>query len=140
MRLPIKIPVVPGSESVIKSQQQALDVAHEIGYPVIIKASSGGGGRGMRVAHNDISLVNSLAIAQREAEAAFNDSSIYIEKYIEDTHHVEVQIFGDNYGNIIHLGERDCTLQRRHQKLIEESPSPFYSLVCGRNCVNQQSR
>ena len=122
-----KVPVVPGSESVIKSQQQALDVAHKIGYPVIIKASSGGGGRGMRVAHNDISLVNSLAIAQREAEAAFKDPSIYIEKYIEDTRHVEVQIFGDNYGNIIHLGERDCTLQRRHQKLIEESPSPHIS-------------
>ena len=122
-----KIPVVPGSESVIKSQQQALDVAHKLGYPVIIKASFGGGGRGMRVAHNDISLVNSLAIAQREAEAAFKDPSIYIEKYIEDTRHVEVQIFGDNYGNIIHLGERDCTLQRRHQKLIEESPSPHIS-------------
>ncbi|GAN34132.1 MAG: acetyl-CoA carboxylase biotin carboxylase subunit [Candidatus Brocadia sp. AMX2] len=119
-----KVPVVPGSESVIKSQQQALDVAHKIGYPVIIKASSGGGGRGMRVAHNDISLVNSLAVAQREAEAAFKDPSIYIEKYIEDTRHIEVQIFGDNYGNIVHLGERDCTLQRRHQKLVEESPSP----------------
>ncbi len=122
-----KVPVVPGSESAIKSQQQALDVAHKIGYPVIIKASSGGGGRGMRVAHNDISLVNSLAVAQREAEAAFKDPSIYIEKYIEDTRHIEVQIFGDNYGNIIHLGERDCTLQRRHQKLIEESPSPHIS-------------
>lgn len=122
-----KVPVVPGSESGIKSQQQALDVAHKIGYPVIIKASSGGGGRGMRVAHNDISLVNSLAVAQREAEAAFKDPSIYMEKYIEDTRHIEVQIFGDNYGNIIHLGERDCTLQRRHQKLIEESPSPHIS-------------
>ncbi len=122
-----KVPVVPGSESVIKSQQQALDIAHKIGYPVIIKASSGGGGRGMRVAHNDISLVNSLAVAQREAEAAFKDPSIYIEKYIEDTRHVEVQILGDNYGNIIHLGERDCTLQRRHQKLIEETPSPGIS-------------
>ncbi|MEK6635319.1 MAG: acetyl-CoA carboxylase biotin carboxylase subunit [Planctomycetota bacterium] len=122
-----KIPVVPGSESVIKSQQQAIDVAHKIGYPVIIKASSGGGGRGMRVAHNNISLVNSLAIAQREAESAFKDPSIYIEKYIENARHVEVQLFGDNYGNIIHLGERDCTLQRRHQKLIEESPSPSIS-------------
>ena len=122
-----KVPVVPGSESVIKSQQEALDVAHKIGYPVIIKASAGGGGRGMRVAHNDISLVNSLAVAQREAEAAFKDPSIYIEKYVENTRHVEVQIFGDNYGNIIHLGERDCTLQRRHQKIIEESPSPGIS-------------
>ena len=81
----------------------------------------------MRVAHNDISLVNSLAVAQREAEAAFKDPSIYIEKYVENTRHVEVQIFGDNYGNIIHLGERDCTLQRRHQKIIEESPSPGIS-------------
>ncbi|MEK7699133.1 MAG: acetyl-CoA carboxylase biotin carboxylase subunit [Planctomycetota bacterium] len=122
-----KVPVVPGSESVIKSQQEALDIAHKIGYPVIIKASAGGGGRGMRVAHNDISLVNSLAVAQREAQAAFKDPSIYIEKYIENTRHVEVQIFGDNYGNIIHLGERDCTLQRRHQKIIEESPSPGIS-------------
>lgn len=122
-----KVPVVPGSESVIKSQQEALDIAHKIGYPVIIKASAGGGGRGMRVAHNDISLVNSLAVAQREAGAAFKDPSIYIEKYVENTRHVEVQIFGDNYGNIIHLGERDCTLQRRHQKIIEESPSPGIS-------------
>lgn len=122
-----KVPVVPGSESVIKSQQQALNVAHKIGYPVIIKASLGGGGRGMRVAHNDISLINSLSVAQREAGAAFKDPSIYIEKYIEDACHVEVQIFGDNYGNIIHLGERDCTIQRKHQKVIEESPSPNIS-------------
>lgn len=120
-----KVPVVPGSQSVIKSQQEALSVAHEIGFPVIIKASLGGGGRGMRVAHNDISLINSLTIAQREAKAAFKDSSIYIEKYIEDARHIEVQIVGDNYGNIIHLGERDCTMQRRHQKLIEESPAPY---------------
>jgi len=122
-----KVPVVPGSQSVIKTQQQALSVAHEIGYPVIIKASLGGGGRGMRIAHNDISLINSLTVAQREAGAAFKDPSIYIEKYIEDACHVEVQIFGDNYGNIIHLGERDCTVQRKHQKLIEESPSPHIS-------------
>lgn len=122
-----KIPVVPGSESVIKNQQHALEVAHKIGYPVIIKASAGGGGRGMRVAHNDISLVNSLAVAQREAEASFKDPSVYIEKYIENTRHVEIQILGDNYGNIFHLGERDCTLQRRHQKIIEESPSPGIS-------------
>ena len=122
-----KIPVVPGSESVIKNQQHALEVAHKIGYPVIIKASAGGGGRGMRVAHNDISLVNSLAVAQREAETSFKDPSVYIEKYIENTRHVEIQILGDNYGNIFHLGERDCTLQRRHQKIIEESPSPSIS-------------
>lgn len=119
-----KVPVVPGSQSAIQEQQQAVEVAHKIGYPVIIKAASGGGGRGMRVAHNDISLINSLTIAQREAGAAFKDPTIYLEKYIESACHVEVQIFGDNYGNIIHLGERDCTLQRRHQKLVEESPSP----------------
>ena len=135
-----KVPVVPGSESVIKSQQEALDIAHKIGYPVIIKASAGGGGRGMRVAHNDISLVNSLAVAQREAQAAFKDPSIYIEKYIENTRHVEVQIFGDNYGNIIHLGERDCTLQRRHQKIIEESPSLAFLSVCARKCASRRLR
>ena len=119
-----KIPVIPGSDSTIKNQQQALEVAHKIGYPVMIKASFGGGGRGMRVAHNDMSLVNSLAIAQREAKVAFKDSSIYIEKYIEPSRHIEVQVVADKYGNVIHLGERDCTIQRRHQKLLEQAPSP----------------
>ena len=117
-----KIPVIPGSDSTIENQQQALEVAHEIGYPVLIKASFGGGGRGMRVAHNDISLVNSLAIAKREAQVAFKDSSIYMEKYIEPSRHIEVQIVADKYGNVIHLGERDCTVQRRHQKLVEQAP------------------
>jgi len=119
-----KIPVIPGSDSTIENQQQALEVAHEIGYPVLIKASFGGGGRGMRVAHNDISLVNSLAIAKREAEVAFKDSSVYMEKYIEHSRHIEVQIVADKYGNVIHLGERDCSIQRRHQKLVEQAPSP----------------
>ena len=119
-----KIPVIPGSDSTIEDQQHALKVAHEIGYPVLIKASFGGGGRGMRVAHNDISLVNSLAIAQREAKVAFKDSSIYMEKYIEPSRHIEVQIVADKYGNVIHLGERDCTVQRRHQKLLEQAPAP----------------
>ena len=119
-----KIPVIPGSDSVIENQQQALEVAHEIGYPVLIKASFGGGGRGMRVAHNDISLVNSLAIAKREAEVAFKDSSVYMEKYIESSRHIEVQIVADKYGNVIHLGERDCSMQRRHQKLVEQAPAP----------------
>ena len=122
-----KIPVIPGSDSAVENQQHALKIAHEIGYPVLIKASFGGGGRGIRVAHNDISLVNSLAIAQREAKVAFKNSSIYIEKYIERSRHVEVQIVADNYGNMIHLGERDCSIQRRHQKLLEESPSPNIS-------------
>ncbi len=122
-----KIPVIPGSDSTIENQQDALKIAHEIGFPVLIKASFGGGGRGMRVAHNDISLVNSLAIAKREAKAAFNNSSIYIEKYIERSRHIEIQIVADKYGNMIHLGERDCTIQRRHQKLLEEAPSPNIS-------------
>src|SRR3989338_7155991 len=140
-----KIPVVPGSESVIKNQQHALEVAHKIGYPVIIKASAGGGGRGMRVAHNDISLVNSLAVAQREAETSFKDPSVYIEKYIENTRHVEIQILGDNYGNIFHLGERDCTLQRRHQKIIEvntllQVEHPVTEMVTGIDLVKQQIR
>lgn len=119
-----KIPVIPGSYSNIENQQQALKIAHEIGYPVLIKASFGGGGRGMRVAHNDISLVNSLAVAQREAKMAFKDPSIYLEKYIEPSRHIEVQIVADKYGNIVHLGERDCTIQRRHQKLLEQTPAP----------------
>jgi len=119
-----KIPVIPGSDSTIENQQQALKIAHKIGYPVLIKASFGGGGRGMRVAHNDISLVNSLAVAQREAKVAFKDSSIYLEKYIEPSRHIEVQVVADKYGNIVHLGERDCSIQRRHQKLLEQSPSP----------------
>ncbi|MFQ5965462.1 MAG: acetyl-CoA carboxylase biotin carboxylase subunit [Candidatus Scalinduaceae bacterium] len=122
-----RVHVIPGSDSTVENQQEALEVAHKIGYPVLIKASFGGGGRGMRVAHNDISLVNSLAIAQREAKAAFNNPSIYIEKYIERSRHIEIQIVADKYGNIIHLGERDCTIQRRHQKLLEEAPSPNIS-------------
>lgn len=122
-----KVSVIPGSESTINSQQDALDTAHKIGYPVIIKAAVGGGGRGMRIAHNDASLVSSFALAQREAEVSFKDSSLYIEKYVEHSRHVEVQILADNHGNMLHLGERDCSLQRRHQKLLEESPSPSIS-------------
>ena len=122
-----KIPVIPGSESTIDDQQQAIEVAHKIGYPILIKASFGGGGRGMRVAHNDISLVNAIAVAKREAQVAFNNSSIYIEKYIEPSRHIEVQIVADKYGNIVHLGERDCSIQRRHQKLVEQAPSPNIS-------------
>lgn len=119
-----KIPVIPGSEGIVKNQQDALKVAHVIGYPVLIKASAGGGGRGMRVAHNDISLLSSFELCQREAESAFKDPSLYIEKYIEQSKHVEVQVLADGYGNVVHFGERDCSMQRRHQKLVEESPSP----------------
>ncbi|MCP4253346.1 MAG: acetyl-CoA carboxylase biotin carboxylase subunit [Candidatus Scalindua sp.] len=122
-----KIPVIPGSESTVDDQQQAVEVAHKIGYPVLIKASFGGGGRGMRVAHNDISLVNALAVAKREAKVAFDDSSTYIEKYVEPSRHIEVQIVADKYGNVVHLGERDCSMQRRHQKLVEQAPAPNIS-------------
>ncbi|MEE9200684.1 MAG: acetyl-CoA carboxylase biotin carboxylase subunit [Candidatus Brocadiales bacterium] len=122
-----KIPVLAGSESTITGQQDALEVAHKVGYPVLIKAAAGGGGRGIRIVHNDASLVSSMAIAQREAETAFKDPSVYIEKFIEHSCHVEVQILADQHGNTIHLGERDCSLQRRHQKLLEETPSPSIS-------------
>lgn len=119
------VPIVPGSKAIIKSKEEALKIAKEIGYPVIIKAAAGGGGKGMRVCHNDVRLISALLTAQREAEAAFGNADVYIEKYIEKPRHVEIQILGDKHGHVIHLGERDCTIQRRHQKLIEESPSPI---------------
>jgi len=115
----------PGSEGVVEKEQDALAIAKQIGYPVLIKAVAGGGGRGMRVAHNDPSLVKGYHTARSEAEKAFGNSGVYIEKYIENPHHIEIQILGDNKGRIIHLGERDCSIQRRNQKLIEESPSPL---------------
>ncbi len=121
------VPVVPGSEGAVKDKNEALKVVEEIGYPVIVKASAGGGGRGMRIAHNDLAMVSAFATAQSEAEAAFGSPEVYIEKYIEQPRHVEVQILADSKGNTIHLGERDCTVQRRHQKLVEESPSPAIS-------------
>ena len=119
-----KVRVVPGSEGLITEEEDALKLAHEMGYPVLIKAAAGGGGRGMRVAHNDISLKTGLASASQEADSAFKDGSVYLEKYIENPRHVEVQVLGDHYGNVVHLFERDCSLQRRHQKLVEESPAP----------------
>src|SRR5882724_8882248 len=119
-----KVPTVPGSEGEVEDEKQALKIAREIGYPVIIKAAAGGGGRGMRVAHNDVSLTGGLRQAQAEAENAFKNSAVYIEKYVEYGRHVEVQIIADHHGNAVHLWERDCSMQRRHQKLVEESPSP----------------
>ena len=117
------VPIVPGVEGTISNDEQALAVAKEIGYPVIIKASAGGGGRGMRVAQNNQDLLKEWKAAQREAEAAFGNGEVYIEKYIEEPRHIEFQILADDYGNVVHLGERDCSVQRRHQKVIEESPS-----------------
>lgn len=115
----------PGSEGTVENEQIALATAKRIGYPVMIKAVAGGGGRGMRVAHNDVSLVKGYHTARTEAEKAFGNSEVYIEKFIENPHHIEFQILGDNKGNIIHLGERDCSIQRRNQKLLEETPSPL---------------
>jgi acetyl-CoA carboxylase biotin carboxylase subunit len=119
------VPTPPGSDGLVENEQTALINAKKIGYPVMIKAVAGGGGRGMRVAHNDISLVKGYHTARSEAEKAFGNSGVYIEKFIENPHHIEFQILGDNRGNIIHLGERDCSIQRRNQKLVEETPSPL---------------
>src|SRR5213593_3573427 len=119
------VPTPPGSEGAVENEQDALAVAKRIGYPVMIKAIAGGGGRGMRPAHNDISLVKGFHTARSEAEKAFGNSGVYIEKLIENPHHVEFQVLGDNRGNIVHLGERDCSVQRRNQKLVEETPSPL---------------
>ena len=119
-----EVPVVPGSDGLIEDEEITLSVAREIGYPVLVKASAGGGGKGMRVALNELSLKQAIQQAQREAEAAFGDDSVYLEKYVEYPRHVEVQVVADLHGNVVHLWERDCSVQRRHQKLIEESPSP----------------
>jgi acetyl-CoA carboxylase biotin carboxylase subunit len=116
------VPVIPGSDGSVADDREALPIAEAIGYPVIVKAASGGGGRGMRVARDPQDLANALLIARAEAETAFGDPSVYIEKYLPNPRHVEVQLLGDSYGNVIHLGERECSIQRRHQKLIEESP------------------
>lgn len=118
------VPLTPGSKGVVKTKEEAIEIAKKIKYPVIVKASAGGGGKGMRVCHNDVSLNSAFTIAQNEAEANFKNSAVYLEKYIEDPRHVEFQIMADHYGNVIHLGERDCSIQRRHQKLVEEAPSP----------------
>ena len=117
------VPIVPGTEGGVTSLEEALAFTHRINYPVMIKASAGGGGRGLRVVRSDQELRENMEVASREAQAAFGDGSIFIEKYIERPHHIEFQILGDKHGNIIHLGERDCSIQRRHQKLIEIAPS-----------------
>jgi len=139
------VPLVPGSDGAVTSEAQALELARQVGYPVIIKATAGGGGRGMRVAHTDVSLVNGYNTASQEALGAFGNAEVYLEKYVEEPRHVEIQIMADSHGNIIHLGERDCSVQRRHQKLVEESPSPVITpelreamgrdaIACARAC------
>jgi acetyl-CoA carboxylase biotin carboxylase subunit len=119
------VPTVPGSPGLIESEQDALRIAAEIGYPVIIKATAGGGGRGMRLVREEGEFMRMFQAAQGEAEAAFGNGGVYLEKFIERPRHIEFQILADNYGHVIHLGERDCSIQRRHQKLLEEAPSPF---------------
>ncbi len=118
------IPVVPGSAGGVKNEAEAMKVAKEMGFPVLVKAAAGGGGRGMKVAHRPEDLANALSTARAEAKAAFGDDAVYIEKYLTKPRHIEIQVFGDGYGNAVHLGERDCSLQRRHQKVWEEAPSP----------------
>ncbi|MBT2574474.1 acetyl-CoA carboxylase biotin carboxylase subunit [Bacillus sp. ISL-51] len=118
------VPIVPGSKGIIKNTEEAVSLARDIGYPVIIKATAGGGGKGIRVARTEEELIKGIKITQQEAATAFGNPGVYIEKYIEDFRHVEIQVLADNYGNTIHLGERDCSIQRRLQKLLEETPSP----------------
>jgi len=118
------VPIVPGSQGIIESIEEATELANEIGYPVIIKATAGGGGKGIRVARTEEELIKGINITQQEAATAFGNPGVYIEKYIEDFRHVEIQIMADQHGNVIHLGERDCSIQRRLQKLLEETPSP----------------
>ena len=118
------IPVVPGSDGEVKDELEAIKIANEIGFPVLIKASSGGGGRGMQVVHNEKQVVEAFHLARSEAELNFGNAAVYMEKYLAKPRHIEIQLLGDGLGNVIHLGERDCSLQRRHQKVLEESPSP----------------
>ncbi|CGG43118.1 acetyl-CoA carboxylase biotin carboxylase subunit [Bacillus cereus] len=118
------VPIVPGSQGIIKNTEEAIELADQIGYPVIIKATAGGGGKGIRVARHEEELIKGIQITQQEASTAFGNPGVYLEKYVEDFRHVEIQIMADTHGNAIHLGERDCTIQRRLQKLLEESPSP----------------
>jgi acetyl-CoA carboxylase, biotin carboxylase subunit len=121
------VPVTPGSDGIVETEQEALKVAKKIGYPVMIKAVAGGGGKGMRPAHNDVSLVQGFHGARMEAEKAFGNPGVYIEKLIENPHHIEFQIMADQHGNTVHIGERDCSIQRRNQKIVEECPSPLIS-------------
>ena len=121
----VAVPVCGGSDGVIDSEDGAARIAKSVGYPVMIKAVAGGGGKGMRIAHNEISLRKEFHVARNEAEKAFGNGDVFVEKFIENPRHIEFQILADQHGNVIHLGERDCSIQRRHQKLIEEAPSPF---------------
>jgi acetyl-CoA carboxylase, biotin carboxylase subunit len=121
------IPVVPGSDGAVTTEEEAIAAAHEIGFPVLIKATAGGGGRGMKVANTADDLYEAVSTARSEAKAAFGDDAVYMERYLQKPRHIELQIIADSFGNVVHLGERDCSLQRRHQKVLEEAPSPALS-------------
>ena len=127
MAIQAKVPVIPGSDGTVENEKEALKVAKEIGYPVIIKAVAGGGGKGMRTARNAVAFAKEYNNARNEAEKAFGNGAVYLERFLEAPRHIEIQLLGDQHGNVIHLGERDCSVQRRHQKVIEEAPSPFIS-------------
>ncbi len=120
----VKVPVVPGSDGAVTEEEEGLAIAKEIGFPVIVKAAAGGGGRGMKIVHSPASFINAFLTARSEALSAFGVPDVYIEKYFDNARHLEVQVMGDRHGNVVHLGDRDCSIQRRHQKLIEESPAP----------------
>jgi acetyl-CoA carboxylase biotin carboxylase subunit len=134
------VPLVPGSDGPVKHEVMAREAAEDVGYPVLIKAVAGGGGRGMTIARNEAELIDGLALARREAKVGFGDDRVYLEKYLERPRHIEVQILADEHGHCIHLGERDCTLQRRHQKLVEEAPSPVLDpeqrVAMGERCAD----
>jgi acetyl-CoA carboxylase biotin carboxylase subunit len=134
------VPCVPGSDGPVgPDNDENLRIARDIGYPIMVKASGGGGGRGMRVAHSEAALLNAISITQAEARAAFGNDQVYMEKYLDKPRHIEFQVLGDNFGNVIHLGERDCSMQRRHQKVIEEAPAPGITArqrrMMGERCV-----
>lgn len=134
------VPVVPGSEGLLKDVKQGIKIANQIGYPVILKATAGGGGKGMRIVTKDDEFEAAWDSARKEAKASFTNDGIYVEKYVEEPRHIEFQIIGDQFGNVIHLSERDCSIQRRHQKLIEESPSPFMTPELREKWETQQSK
>ena len=136
MALKLGIPCVPGSDSAITTKEEAALVTKDIGFPVIVKAAAGGGGKGMQIALSETELSNAIQLAQSEAEAAFGSGEVYIERYLANPRHIEIQIVGDKFGNVLHLGERDCSLQRRHQKILEETPSPALTKKVRENIGN----
>lgn len=121
------VPVIPGTLEALKGEKDLMEKSKEVGFPLLLKASAGGGGKGLRLVRSRKDLLSLFRLAKSEAQSSFNDPSIYIEKYIEEPHHIEIQILGDNFGNIVYLGERECSIQRRYQKVLEETPSPFIS-------------